>query len=177
MGKPAFAFKKHTTGSTPPRVIPIGEVMRSKSSLLCLSLCLCLGPGASRAHAQEPLAPASAASSAPTPDGRGVYQVGNGISAPRLIFQREPEYSEEARKKKISGDCKLSVIIGKDGLVTDATVEVSTAEGQPKKLQRAAQTLDAKALEAVRQYRFKPASLAGEPVPVAISVVVNFRIF
>jgi outer membrane biosynthesis protein TonB len=37
--------------------------------------------------------------------------------------------------------------------------------------------LDEKALEAVRQYRFKPGVLDGKPVAVAITIEVNFRIY
>jgi protein TonB len=37
--------------------------------------------------------------------------------------------------------------------------------------------LDEKAIEAVNQYRFKPAMKDGEPVPVRITVEVNFRLF
>jgi TonB family protein len=37
--------------------------------------------------------------------------------------------------------------------------------------------LDQKAVEAVRHYRFKPATLQGKPVPVEVNIEVNFRIY
>jgi protein TonB len=37
--------------------------------------------------------------------------------------------------------------------------------------------LDEKAVEAVKQYKFKPATLQGKPVPVEVNIEVNFRIY
>jgi hypothetical protein len=50
-------------------------------------------------------------------------------------------------------------------------------EGVKPKLRKAAASLDEKALEAVRQYRFKPGMYQGKPVPVAITIDVNFHIY
>jgi periplasmic protein TonB len=47
----------------------------------------------------------------------------------------------------------------------------------PRVVQRLGMGLDEKALEAVLKYRFKPAKKDGKPVPVRISVMVNFRLF
>src|SRR5208337_3235720 len=47
--------------------------------------------------------------------GGGAYRVGGGVSVPKLIYQPDPEYSEEARKAKFQGTCVLWVVVGADG--------------------------------------------------------------
>ena len=98
--------------------------------------------------------------------GGGVFRVGGGVLAPKLVFDPEPEYSEEARKAKYQGTCVLSVIVGPDGLAHDIKVTNTLGLG-----------LDEKAIEAVRKWRFEPAMKDGKPVNVLISVQVNFRLY
>jgi protein TonB len=97
--------------------------------------------------------------------GGGVFRVGGGVLAPKLVFDPEPEYSEEARKAKYQGTCVLSVIVGPDGLAHDIKVTNTLGLG-----------LDEKAIEAVKKWRFEPAMKDGKPVNVLISVQVNFRL-
>ena len=94
-----------------------------------------------------------------------------------MIFSAEPEFSEKARKAKLRGDCALSLTVDVDGFPKNVTVVRSIAEGQPEKRRLAAISLDEKAIEAVKQYRFKPAMLDGRPVPVEVQINVNFQIF
>ncbi len=110
-------------------------------------------------------------------DASGNYQVGGGVTAPTVIFAAEPEYSEAARKKKIKGNCMVGLVVDVTGHATQVHVVRSIAEGQAQNLQADARSLDEKALEAVRQYRFKAATLDGRPVPVTLTVAVNFQIF
>ncbi|HZP16907.1 MAG TPA: TonB family protein [Terriglobales bacterium] len=98
--------------------------------------------------------------------GGGVFRVGGGVSAPKTIYDPEPEYSEEARKAKYQGVCVLSLIVGPDGRPRD--IHVSRALGMG---------LDEKAIEAVNKWRFEPAQKDGKPVAVAISVEVTFRLY
>jgi TonB family protein len=98
--------------------------------------------------------------------GGGVFRVGGGVLAPKLVYDPEPEYSEEARKAKYQGTCVLSVIVGPDGLAHDIKVTNTLGLG-----------LDEKAIEAVRKWRFEPARKDGKPVNVLISVQVNFRLY
>ncbi len=98
--------------------------------------------------------------------GGGAYRVGGGVSAPRVIYQPDPEYSEEARKAKYQGTVVLWVIVGADGRPREMRVARSLGMG-----------LDEKALEAVRTWRFDPARMNGQPVPVQINVEVNFRLY
>ena len=132
---------------------------------------------ASFAGAQQPSTLPQAPSAAGAPDAPGIYTVGNGVTAPKVVFAPEPEYSEEARKHKISGDVVVSYVVGVDGKPTDVRVVKSLADGVAPKLRKAALSLDQKAVEAVRQYRFEPAIFEGHPVPVRIKVEVNFQFF
>jgi len=98
--------------------------------------------------------------------GGGPYVVGRGVSAPQLIYDPEPEYSDEARKEKYQGVVLLQVIVGEDGRPRDVRIARSLGLG-----------LDEKALEAVRQWRFEPGRLNGRTVAVVVNVQVNFRLY
>ena len=98
--------------------------------------------------------------------GGGPMHVGGSVRAPVLIYQVDPEFSEEARKAKFSGNVQVALIVGSDGLPSHIHVERGIGMG-----------LDDKAVEAVRQYKFRPATQNGKPVPVEIYVEVNFQIF
>jgi periplasmic protein TonB len=97
--------------------------------------------------------------------GSGVYKVGGGVSAPRVLFQVEPEYSEEARKAKWQGTVLLSVIVDEMGRPSHLSVLRSLGLG-----------LDQKAMDAVSRWRFKPGMKDGKAVPVIATVEVNFRL-
>jgi protein TonB len=98
--------------------------------------------------------------------GGGPYRVGGGVSAPRVVYQPDPEYSEEARKAKYQGTCVLWVVVGPDGRPREVKVQRTLGMG-----------LDEKAIEAVRTWKFEPARLNGNPVAVQINVEVNFRLY
>jgi TonB family protein len=93
------------------------------------------------------------------------YHVGAGVTAPVLLYKREPEYTEEARKAKYSGSVLLYVEIDPSGKATNIRVQHSLGLG-----------LDEKAIEAVRQWKFKPGYRDGSPVPVTANIEVNFRL-
>jgi len=88
------------------------------------------------------------------------------FSAPQLVFAPDPEFSDEARRAKYQGVCVVSLIVD--------------AQGNPQRVsvvRHLGMGLDEKAVEAVRQYKFKPATLQGKPVPVEVNIEVNFRIY
>lgn len=97
--------------------------------------------------------------------GGGVMHIGGGVSKPVVLYQVEPEFSEEARKAKFSGDVMVYLWIGTDGKPSHVRVVRGVGMG-----------LDEKAVEAVRQYRFQPAMKDGKPVQVDLYVNVNFQI-
>jgi len=98
--------------------------------------------------------------------GGGVFRVGGGVSAPRVITMPDPEYSEEARKAKYQGTCVLYLEVGPDGRPRNIHVQRSLGLG-----------LDEKAIEAVKKWTFEPATKDGKPVTVAINVEVSFRLY
>ena len=98
--------------------------------------------------------------------GGGVYRVGGGISAPTAISAPDPDYTEDARRAKKQGTCVLWLIVDSAGHPRDIRVARGLGFG-----------LDAKAIEAVKQWRFQPALKDGKPVDVQISVEVEFHLY
>jgi len=95
----------------------------------------------------------------------GVRRAGNGVSAPEVLFQPEPEFSEQARKAKLSGNVEVYLWVDEHGNPTHVRVARGIGMG-----------LDEKAVEAVRQYKFKPAMANGRPVTVEMYVDVVFNV-
>jgi protein TonB len=98
--------------------------------------------------------------------GGGAKQIGSGVKGPTIIYQPEPEFSEEARKAKFQGVVTVSIIVDAQGRPQNVHVTRGVGMG-----------LDEKAMEAVRQYRFKPGTENGKPVATYLNVEVNFEIF
>jgi len=92
--------------------------------------------------------------------------IGRGaVTPPRLIYQVEPEFSEEARKAKYQGTVVLAIEVDTSGRPANIRV-----------LQGLGLGLDEKAVEAVLKWRFKPALRDGKPVTTAATVQVTFRL-
>lgn len=99
--------------------------------------------------------------------GGGIYQPGiGGVTNPVAIVSPEAEFSDEARRAKYQGVCMISIIVDTNGYPQNPRVVRALGMG-----------LDEKALDAVRRYRFKPAMKNGRPVPVRITVEVDFRLY
>ena len=99
--------------------------------------------------------------------GGGLYHVGGGVSAPVALNSVEAEFSDEARRAKYQGVCLISLIVDAQGNPQN-----------PRVIRTLGMGLDEKALEAVRKYKFRPAMKDGKtPVPVMITVEVNFRLY
>jgi protein TonB len=98
--------------------------------------------------------------------GGGLRKIGGGVSAPVLLYQVEPQFSEEARKAKAAGNVVVNLWVDDKGNPTHVRVLRGVGMG-----------LDEKAVEAVKQYRFKPAMEGGKPVTVEMNIEVNFQIF
>jgi len=98
--------------------------------------------------------------------GGDVKNIGGGITEPVVISQVEPEFSEEARRAKYPGDVIVSLIVDANGMPQNVHVLHGVGMG-----------LDEKAVEAVKQYRFKPARENGKPVAVYMNVDVGFHIY
>lgn len=100
-----------------------------------------------------------------TNTGGGAVHTGGSVQKPELIFQPEAEFSEEARKAKFSGNVEVYLWVDERGNPSHIRVVRGVGMG-----------LDEKALEAVRQYRFKPATQNGKAVKVDLYVEVTFTI-
>jgi len=97
----------------------------------------------------------------------GIFPAGKGgVTAPQIIFNPEPSFSDEARKAKQQGMVMLLVVVGKDGHTYDIRVAQSLGMG-----------LDEKAIEAVNRWRFRPATLNGQAVATQIAVQVDFHLY
>jgi len=94
-----------------------------------------------------------------------VVHVGNGVTAPSVLHKVDPDYTEEARLAKYQGTVVVSAEIGTDGLAYNMRAIRGLGLG-----------LDEKAIEAISQWKFKPGSKNGQPVPVMATIEVNFRL-
>ena len=99
--------------------------------------------------------------------GGGPFRPGTGgVGYPECAYCPTPLYSDEARKAKYQGTVVLQVVITADGRATNINVVKGPGLG-----------LEDKAVEAVRNWRFKPAlGPAGKPVSVSVLVEVTFRL-
>ena len=91
-------------------------------------------------------------------------RVGGAIRPPLKIVDAKPVYPDTARAGNVEGVVILDVRISGDGSVEDARVV------------RSIPMLDDAAIAAVRQWRFEPTLLNGEPVDVVMTVTVDFRL-
>jgi TonB family protein len=97
--------------------------------------------------------------------GGGPYRPGSGVTPPRLLREVKAEYTEEARRRAVSGDVVLEIVVLRDGSVGDVRVLRGLGAG-----------LDQRAVSAVRQWRFAPSTLRGTPVDVIVEVAVEFTL-
>ena len=97
--------------------------------------------------------------------GGGPFRPGSGIEPPRLLREVKAEYTDEARRRGITGDVVLEIVVKRDGTVGDVTIMQGRGAG-----------LDQRAVAAVRQWRFSPARRRGEPVDVIVEVAVEFTL-
>jgi TonB family protein len=101
----------------------------------------------------------------PSAEPEGPIHVGGDVKAPEKVFAPQPSYTEIARKARIQGVVIVQAIIDKEGNVTN----VKVLKGLPMGLEDAA-------VEAMKQWKFKPATLNGKPVTVYYNLTVNFKL-
>lgn len=96
-----------------------------------------------------------------------VFTPGNGVTLPTVVKEVKPGYTKEALSAKIQGTVWMSIVVGVTGDVTEAVISRSldTEFG-----------LDNKALEAANQWKFKPGTKDGKPVPVRVTVEMTFTL-
>ncbi len=97
--------------------------------------------------------------------GGGVMSVGGGVSAPEVLRLAQPEFTEEARQANFQGSASIELIVDQQGNPQNIRI-----------VRRLGMGLDERAVEAVRQYKFRPAMFQGHPVAVQIIVDVAFHL-
>ena len=91
----------------------------------------------------------------------------DGIGVPTCLVCPPPDYTEKARRTKIQGNVVLLVVIDQEGRTGKIAVTNANDDG-----------LAVKAIEAVRKWRFKPATdKEGKPVSVLVPIQVTFRLY
>jgi len=96
----------------------------------------------------------------------GAMHIGGTVRPPRLVHNVEPQFSEDARRMKYSGNVQVYLWVEEDGSPSHVRIVRPAGMG-----------LDEQAVAAVRQYQFSPATREGAPVVVDIYIDVNFQIF
>ncbi len=123
------------------------------------------GPGGIGSGCCGGIGPSEGPGVGPGPE--GIYPAGKmGVTVPQVIYSPEPNFSDEARKARTQGVVQLLVVVGKDGRTYDVRVAQSLGMG-----------LDEQAVAAVRRWRFRPATLNGQPVATQIAVHVDFHLY
>ena len=91
-------------------------------------------------------------------------RVSQGITGGKLIRRVEPQYPYQAKQQRIAGDVVVAALIGKDGRVR----EVKSVRGNAM--------LSSAAIAAVRQWRYEPYKLNGDPVDMQTEIVIKFAL-
>ncbi|HEX7828493.1 MAG TPA: energy transducer TonB [Thermoanaerobaculia bacterium] len=95
----------------------------------------------------------------------GFHRVGGDIKAPQIISRVEPVYPPGVKRSKVNGVVVLECVIDDSGAVREAHI-----------LKSLTPALDKAAINAVSQWKFKPGTKDGQPVPVIFTLTVSFRI-
>ncbi len=93
-----------------------------------------------------------------------IERLSEEVSKPELIHKVEPVYPELAKRARVSGNVTLRITINGEGEVRDIRV----VEGNP--------LLNGASVEAVQQWRYKPAIQDGKPIPVTTTVTISFKV-
>ena len=130
--------------------------MKSADINVLILLCVTYGFGA-----QTP-SPSPSPNANQSPNRPQRFRVSSGVMAGLMTHRVDPVYPREAKKKHIKGDVILRVLVDKQGQVVD----VAVIKGDPMFTEAA--------MDAVKQWRFKPYLLNGEPIEVESTALVSF---
>jgi periplasmic protein TonB len=98
--------------------------------------------------------------------GGGLYRPGGSVTAPRVITEVKPTYTNSALAQKIQGTVVIELIVRSNGHPSDIRIVRSLDPGG----------LDEQAVIAAGQWRFEPGRLSGKPVDVIVTVMLDFWI-
>jgi TonB family protein len=97
---------------------------------------------------------------------RDVYHVGeDGVKAPSIVYKVNPSYAPEPKAAKIQGTVTITAVVNAQGRADDIRV-IRSLDPQ----------LDANAAAAVSQWQFKPGTKDDQPVDVAVTIEINFKL-
>jgi protein TonB len=99
--------------------------------------------------------------------GGGAYRPGNGVTVPRVLVEKKPQYTADAMRAKVQGTVWLECVVLPNGDVGDIKIvrSLDSVFG-----------LDQEAVKAARQWKFIPGMRNGEPVPVLITIELTFTL-
>jgi TonB family protein len=101
--------------------------------------------------------------------GGGVYQIGNGVTSPQLIKEVKPNYTGDAMRAKLQGVVEMEAVVLADGTVDPNRIKITRSLDSTF-------GLDQQAIIAVKQWRFRPGTYKGQPVPVLVNVELTFTL-
>jgi TonB family protein len=98
--------------------------------------------------------------------GGGIYRPGGAVTAPRVITATTPTYTNDALRQKIQGTVVLELVVTREGRPSQIRVVRSLDPAG----------LDEQALIAAAHWQFEPGRLAGTPVDVLVTLMLDFWI-
>jgi protein TonB len=101
--------------------------------------------------------------------GGGVYNIGNGVTSPQLIREVKPNYTGDAMRAKLQGVVEMEAVVLADGSVDANRIKITRSLDSTF-------GLDQQAIIAVKQWRFRPGTYKGQPVPVLVNVELTFTL-
>ena len=101
--------------------------------------------------------------------GGGAYQIGNGVSPPVLIREVKPNYTGDAMRAKLQGVVEMEAVVLADGTVDPNRIKITRSLDSTF-------GLDQQAIIAVKQWRFRPGTLKGQPVATIVNVELTFTL-
>jgi len=95
------------------------------------------------------------------------FKIGaDGVTPPKILYKQEPDFTEPARKYGVQGVVGLNVVVDRTGRISDVRIVRAVGMG-----------LDENAIEAVKTWRFDPATKDGVPVAIAIYIEVAYHFY
>jgi protein TonB len=91
-------------------------------------------------------------------------KVSQGVTQGLLLKRVQPSYPAQARQLRVQGSVLLQAMIARSGNISS----IKVLEGEP--------TLARAAVEAVKQWKYKPYYLNGEPVDIQTQITINFKL-
>jgi protein TonB len=101
--------------------------------------------------------------------GGGAYNIGNGVTSPTLIKEVKPNYTGDAMRAKLQGVVEMEAVVLPDGTVDPNRIKITRSLDSTF-------GLDQQAVIAVKQWRFRPGTYKGQPVPVLVNVELTFTL-